>query len=134
MLVCGPPSAGKSTWVQQRAGLTDVVVDLDAIATGLAGTSGHDHPEMTRQAARQLRDRLERRIAKAGHVTAWVIRLAPTAGERLQLTARLRATEVVVLDPGRDEALARAAADGRPDWTAAAIDRWYAQQSLTDHR
>ena len=48
-IVCGPPGAGKSSWVEARAdesrgGRGDVVVDLDRVAREVTGHDGHDWP------------------------------------------------------------------------------------------
>lgn len=39
-IVCGPPCAGKSTYVRERAQLGDVVIDLDDILDGLTRRTG----------------------------------------------------------------------------------------------
>ena len=36
-VVTGPPTAGKSSWIEARAKPTDIVIDLDRIALALAG-------------------------------------------------------------------------------------------------
>lgn len=36
-VVPGPPTAGKSSWIDARAKPTDIVIDLDRITRALAG-------------------------------------------------------------------------------------------------
>lgn len=56
-VVTGPPCAGKSTWVRQRAKVGDIVVDLDRIALALTAESceHHAYPNHVRMAAMQVR-------------------------------------------------------------------------------
>jgi len=40
-LVCGPPAAGKTTFVRQRAGADELIIDLDEIRSKLSGNALH---------------------------------------------------------------------------------------------
>lgn len=103
VLVCGPPCAGKSTYVRAHAQPGDLVLDQDVIGV---------------QAMRQALATLP-----PAQGTAWVIRPAPGPARRAALAKRLRA-EVVLLTPSAEELTARARQ--RPDAkrTIAAIRRW----------
>lgn len=125
ILIAGPPSSGKSSlaarWAKEIGG---EVVDFDEIARTVFGSgSHHDHPDEVRRATR---DEVERRIDSL-EGSAVVIRSAPTVEQRREVAQRMRADRVVVLAVPADEAKRRATADNRPDWTAAAIDRWWAR-------
>lgn len=87
VLVCGPPCAGKSTYVRAHAQPGDVVLDQDIIGAKAMGRALGTLPP--------------------AQGTAWVIRSAPGAAKRAALAKRLRA-EVVLLVPDLEELMARA--------------------------
>lgn len=125
VLVCGPPAAGKTTWVAERAAPGDRVVDLDAICRRLGSPDGFNHPEHVRAQARRVRTAEETLVARMNAGTAWVIRTMPDPERRARHAAALGATEVVVLATDAATAKARAVDDDRPAWTAGVIDRWW---------
>lgn len=125
VLVCGPPAAGKSTWVSEHARPGDRVVDLDAICRRLGSHRRYDHPQMVREQARRVRTAEETQVARMHSGTAWVIRTMPDPERRARHAAALGATEVAVLATDAATAKARAADDERPAWTAGVIDRWW---------
>ena len=108
-LVCGPPCAGKTTYVRQHAQPGDLIADQDRLG-----------PTAMRRALSQ--------IARMTTGTAWVIRCCPGPQRRDQLARSIRATDMVLINPGRAELLARA--NGRPDpgRQVATILRWYADE------
>lgn len=81
MLVCGPPAAGKTTYVARHASRDDIVIDLDAIAkewgygryrpSNIVGLALH---ERNRRLANLAKEKLDR--------TAWVILTAPSQSLR----------------------------------------------------
>ena len=77
MLVCGPPAAGKSTYVRDRAQPGDSVIDIDMIAREF----GYDRDRPPGATAMLLDERNARLAAladaSADHV-AWVIVGAPS--------------------------------------------------------
>ena len=97
-IVCGPPAAGKSTYVQKRKGPADVVVDLDEIVRSM----GYQ-PRTTDWAARkrglQRRNQMLRSLADLPNDgrRAWFVTTAPIPETRRQWAERLKATEVVVM-------------------------------------
>lgn len=125
MLVCGPPAAGKTTWVAEHAQPGDRVVDLDEICRRHGSLSSHNHPAMVWERARRTRAAEETLVARMNSGTAWVIRTMPEPGRRDRHAAALDATEVVVLAADAATAKTRAEHDSRPAWTAAVIDRWW---------
>lgn len=125
VLVTGPPCGGKSTWVDQNITHGATVIDFDGIARNLGSTAKWDHDDDVRALAKMIRRDQEDALAADPNAHAYVIRSAADPRDRDAIARRLGATRVVVVDPGRVEAHRRAVADGRPNWTAAAIDRWY---------
>lgn len=125
VLVCGPPAAGKSTWVAGQASDGDTVIDFDRLCRDLGSPDRFDHAKDVKDRAHALRAALERQVAGMESGTAWVIRSAADPAQRRSLADALRATETVVITTPAEQARARAAADDRPAWTGRAIDRWW---------
>lgn len=124
-LITGPPAAGKSTWVKQRARHGDITIDYDAIANALTppGDSPHDHPDHVKavtKAARQAA--IDKAIGLAECADVYVIHSMP--GGQLLDQYRRRGAQVVVIDPGRATVLRRAKAE-RPWRMQQAIKEWY---------
>jgi hypothetical protein len=119
-VVCGPPAAGKTTYVKHRANAGDIVLDTDDLIMELFGVHGHANDDMGKVAAAiQLRNK---RIANAApHDTLWLIASAPSDTERRYWKAK--GAKVVLLNPGHTECIKRA--KGRPRYYKAAIVRWY---------
>lgn len=120
VLVAGPPGAGKSTLVRERATERDVVVDYDEIANAFGpalphGTS-HRH-DVTSAARNAVLTKLRRGEIKAE--TAWVISTNPNAESMFPYH------EVIVVDPGKETVLRQAAAAGRPSYFVRLIQDWY---------
>lgn len=133
-VVMGPPAGGKSTYVRERAGLGDVVVDLDALARALMPAQlddrTHVYPEHVRHVAIGARaaaiDRATRLVGLG--VTVWIIHADPSP-EDLDRYHFLR-YQVITVDPGRAVVEARVAAE-RPAYMAAYVPKWYARHAHT---
>lgn len=129
MLVCGPPAAGKSTYVRGHAKERDVVIDFDAIRKIVGGSKWDQRPEINRKAF-AYRDRMIRGLASKHGMTAWLIVMAPTRAERLAWKEALGRVTEVVLAPSVDICLERVSADPERGPTAqlqhTEIKRWFA--------
>jgi 5-methylcytosine-specific restriction endonuclease McrA len=138
-IVCGPPCSGKSTYVAGRAGLGDVVIDLDVIASEMAGTGLHEWPltvlgEAIRERNRRLLSLSDPScVAREAPTVAWFIVGEPSARRRAWWARVLQPREIVVLEVSRHVCAARAMAE-RSDWrgTFDAIDRWWREYQRRD--
>jgi hypothetical protein len=135
MLVCGPPAAGKSTYVRNHAGAADSVIDLDLIAREF----GYDRERPADATATLLLERNVRLMqlaeAAADHV-AWVIVGAPSRKVRDWWRQQLNAEKTILLMPSRAELLERIRKDpDRRDVQSLhlrLIDQWFARERCDD--
>lgn len=93
MLVCGPPGAGKTTWVAERATAEDVVLDADVMGQA------------------EFAKRVSRLRANVCGIT-YVIRCCPGEWARKEFAEYVGATRVVFLSPPDSVLDARARARG----------------------
>lgn len=128
-VVIGPPAAGKTTFVLERASITDVVVDLDAIARALmpAQLDGRTHvyPEHVRHVAIGARAAaIERATRLTVGCAVWIIHADPSPKD-LEQYQFLRYT-IHTIDPGRAVVEQRVRAE-RPPYMRAYVPKWYAK-------
>jgi hypothetical protein len=123
-IVTGPPASGKSTYVEQHAGLHDTVICLDTIMAEIEPRYRqwtHTQPELLNKALR-LRNAKLGNLARATTGKAWFIVSAPSLAERNWWQSKLGG-EIVHLHPGTDECKRRALLRGTPR-AAAGVDDW----------
>ena len=125
-LVCGPPCAGKTTYVRRHARPGDLVLDADMIAQQLGSPRQWMHALEFATEAQDVMARGMAHIARMDSGTAWVIRGAPDPAERMRLARTLRADRVLVLLPDRRELHRRAQARPHSRQTRQVIARWLA--------
>src|SRR5262245_57291967 len=76
-LVCGPPAAGKTTYVKTHAQPDDIVIDLDEIAREQG--VGRDRSGLAVELLLEERNaRLEALALEPAERTAWVVLTAPS--------------------------------------------------------
>lgn len=138
ILVAGPPAAGKTTWVRERAAPGDLVLDWDEILAALSGLPAYERPEPLTYYANVAVMAVLKALRGAGRngiarpPSSFVIRTAPKPLQReayaLPLPAGLGARVVVLATPA-DVCHARIDADpGRQPTAAAqhdAVDAWW---------
>lgn len=131
-LVTGPPCAGKTTYVRQRAGESDIVVDLDLIAAELGSPKSWNHAPELRTRADTIARRRMRQARDMADGTAWVVRSVPNPGERARLAQWLAADRVLVLLPDTGTLTARMRARPQPGRTLRAVNQWTRAYSAAD--
>lgn len=129
MLVCGPPRAGKTTYVQDNADPADLVLDLDVIALEDGGRPLHEMEPVVKDQMLRLRNS---RLAKfteglTAHPRCWLIATAGSFKQRHFWKSK--GATVIVLNPGAMECKDRINADAsRPEGLrrelCRAVDRW----------
>jgi hypothetical protein len=133
MLVCGPPAAGKSTYVRKHAGRHDIQIDLDMIAREHG--FGRDRPPS--ETGTLLLERNERLAALAKEPSwriAWVILGAPSKSLREWWSEALgvKPTDLILLVPKREELHRRIKNDPDRKHVVTAhlllVDKWLARE------
>lgn len=127
-IVCGPPAAGKTTYVKDRASKGDTVIDLDAIVSAMTGGPMHGwdrerwlHPALFK------RNAMLGRLCQAKSGRAWFIVGEPKAEGRQWWRAKLGASDVVVIETSEAQCIANAVTDSNRNQkqTADAIVDWW---------
>ena len=130
-IVCGPPAAGKSHFVAERASFTELVLDLAEITATLSGLPLYGPGTAWRDEA------LRHRNSQLGRLSgphpnlggAWLILDEPTSEKRQWWRDRLRPLVVWVLPTPAAVCHARIDADPRrasvADLHHAAVDDWW---------
>ena len=130
VVVAGPPGAGKTTWVNERKGWGDLVVDVDALYQALGGLPAYEKPEVLLPFVLAAREGVLRALARGQTVRrAWVITAEGDVGKLGRLQKELRGAELVVLDVDALECLRRISQDVRRKdkmelWRPL-IERWW---------
>ena len=134
-VVSGPPGAGKSRYVREKACVDHLVLDLDAILSELSGLPlYHAGDEWVGVALRTRNARLASLSeVPSSYSAAWLIVGAPTATERRRWRELLgpdSATVVLAVDPDECERRTdeRPAPPNGTAWRSI-IDRWWARYS-----
>ena len=128
-LVCGPPAAGKSTWVEGCMVEGDTLIDLDLILVGLGCTRRTDDKQELRLGLIERNKQLNA-LAHATHGNkAWFITGAPSYSTRRRWAGMLEAVKVVVVPTPELVCIERVMADrsrlASAQGQVTAIRRWW---------
>ena len=123
IVVCGPPGAGKSRYVSERARYGDVVLDFDELFATVSRLPLYNKPRHLIPVVLAMRDAAlqatwELYTGATGIV--WVIALAPRAEQR---TALARGGKVIVIECDVHECIRRIGLDERRVGTDG--DAWF---------
>lgn len=125
-VVCGPPGAGKSTYVREAMEPGDLILDMDLIYRAL--TDGPDKPNAILPFAAEARDAVLARLSRRNQLRhAWIVTSAPRRADRepyIRAGARLimrladprECKRRILADPGRASDV---------DWLRL-VDEWWA--------
>lgn len=107
-VVVGPPGSGKTTYVRDRAGHGDMILDLDRIFVALTGLPKYNKPAGILPFALCAYDAVISQAAQSlGDVKhLWIIASAPTKEERKRLVSPLNA-ELVIMDTDAETCVRR---------------------------
>lgn len=131
-IVCGPPAAGKTTYVAQHKGDEDIVLDLDTIAIAAFGKPaallGKDERLACLNSRNERLASLMANDAPGSCNMAWLILTEPSAAKRQWWADTLKPQSIIVMETPATECIARAKADTkqeRPALVAQSISAWW---------
>jgi hypothetical protein len=131
-IVCGPPAAGKSHYVRERAGPGDIVIDLDLIVAELLGQPAVHNWDRDRflDLALRKRNALLGELSKPTHWrAAWLIMTEPRAERRAWWAATMKPKAIVVIEASEARCMANAVRDANRDrqHTRLMVRRWWSE-------
>lgn len=134
IVVTGPPAAGKTTYVAERAKPGDIRIDLDHIANTLAGVDvdNHEHEAHILTVAKAARQAAIDTAIKQD-CDVWLIHTNPSSKQLNDYQAQ--GAIIHTIDPGKDVVMKRCKAE-RPKGSLFAAAKWYDQHqasTLTVH-
>lgn len=126
-VITGPPAAGKSKWVRSHAKTDDITIDFDRIAATLTPNPvEHDPPRhIVDVAMAARRAAVTAAMRQVNNVDVYIIHSMPSV-RQVDYYQR-NGGQMITLNPGREECMARAAASNRPNRSFRIIDEWYSR-------
>jgi hypothetical protein len=137
VLVCGPPAAGKTTYVKAHASARDIVIDFDMIARE-RGFGLNPPAEIIPELLRTRNERLAALANEPVERVAWVALTAPSPSLRKWWCEALgvRPEDLILLQPTRSELYQRIREDPERAHVRRRhymlVDQWY-ERERTDN-
>lgn len=125
-IITGAPCSGKSTFVREHKADGDLVIDFDEIAFCLGSEKKYESEGIVREASFKARESAIDVALMNPDAESWIIHTFPNE-EQLKRYEEAGA-EVIKLDTDKDECLARAERDGRPQVTFDGIEKYFSEQ------
>ena len=123
-VITGPPCGGKTTYVSKHAKKNDLRVDFDEISVALGAAEKWNPVGIVQRATMNARKAAIKTALNSPGAESWIIQ--SRLSEELRKKYEDAGAEIVEIDPGKDECIARAKRDGRPKNIFLAIEGWYA--------
>jgi len=124
-VITGAPCSGKSTYIKEHKNEGDLVIDFDEIAFCL-GAPMYMADGIVREASLQARKSAIEVALANPEEESWIIHTSPTE-QQMEIYAEAKA-EIIRLDTGKEECLARAERDGRPQSTIDGIEKYFSEE------
>lgn len=128
-IVCGPPASGKSRYVGERAGMNDLIIDLDLIVGSFTGIYSHrwDRDRWLDMALRKRNAMLGELSKQPTWPAAWLIVSEPKAEHRAWWARTMKPKAIVVMEADEQVCMAQAANDADRDQhhTRLTVRRWW---------
>jgi 5-methylcytosine-specific restriction protein A len=120
IVVCGPPASGKSTYINARRAVGDLVWDHDAMMMALTGIDSHERSDRSKSLLHYvfaMRDAFYAEALRNNSAErVWIIESCPTENDRQRLRQRFDA-KIVLLDTP-EEVCAQRIVERGPGWEA----------------
>ena len=128
-IITGPPAAGKSTWVNNRAKPGDIRFDFDSIANLITGqdSSNHDHPGHVVAITRAARKAgIDAALRHADKTNVYIIHSSPSEADLKRY--KQHDAKIVTIDPGKAVVMKRIKKQ-RPSQMMAVATQYYDRQA-----
>lgn len=132
VIVCGPPGAGKSTYVKKHAKSNDLIIDLDIIAQRISGCENHGWDRKYLREAGRERNRLLASLSRLSDWdAAWLIVGEPKSEWRQWWVDTIEPQEIIVLETQIIECMKRVVGSHRLG-AKKIIRQWWRSYSRRD--